>query len=224
MIKSNFTNWHFFFLVVLLNLITHCQKEKPKSEITDIDGNVYTSVRIGSQVWMVENLKTTKFNDGTDIPLVTDYTEWKNLRSPGFCWYDNEKEFYGSVYGGLYNWYAVNTGKLCPIGWHVPSDFEWRILTTYLMEETAFKLMETGTTHWEYNFYATNETGFTALPGGKRGYYYSDFNGIGDYGCWWTSTDTTNDEAWYRDMSGGGWVITHFLSKKAGLSVRCIKD
>ena len=100
--------------------------------VVDIDGNVYHTVTIGTQVWMVENLKTTKYNDGTAIPLVTDNTAWGALTTPGYCWYNNDSATYKNTYGALYNWYAVNTGKLAPTGWHVPTDSEWTVLTTYL--------------------------------------------------------------------------------------------
>jgi len=99
--------------------------------ITDIDGNYYTTVTIGTQVWMVENLKTTKYNDGTGIPLVTDNTVWCNLSTPGYCWYNNDETTYKNPYGALYNWHTVHTGKLCPSGWHVPTDSEWITLTSY---------------------------------------------------------------------------------------------
>ena len=104
--------------------------------VVDIDGNVYHTVTIGTQVWMVENLKTTRYNDGTAIPLVTDGTAWAALTTPGYCWYNNDSATYKNTYGALYNWYAVNTGKLAPTGWHVPTDSEWTVLTTYLGGES----------------------------------------------------------------------------------------
>jgi len=106
------------------------------STVTDIDGNVYHIVAIGTQVWMAENLKTTKYNDGTFIPLVTDSTAWGNLSTPGYCWYNNDAATYKNTYGALYNWFTVNTGKLSPKGWHIPSDTEWETLITYLGGES----------------------------------------------------------------------------------------
>ena len=105
--------------LILINSCSKDEAENNPASITDKDGNVYTSVTIGTQVWMVENLKTTKYNDGTPIPNVTDNTEWSNLTTPAYCWYDNDitKK---NPYGALYNGYAVRTGKLCPTGWHVP--------------------------------------------------------------------------------------------------------
>lgn len=98
----------------------------------DVDGNVYKTVTIATQRWMAENLKTTKLNDGTSIPNVTDGKAWKNLTTPGYCWYDNDPKYYGNTYGALYNFYAVETNKLCPTGWHVPTDAEWDILIDHL--------------------------------------------------------------------------------------------
>jgi uncharacterized protein (TIGR02145 family) len=103
-------------------LIDSCKKEDEKETVSDFDGNTYNTVTIGVQVWMKENLKTTTFNDGTPISEVTDFTDWFNLTTPGYCWYDNDKEKYKETYGALYNYYAVETGKLCPTGWHVPTD------------------------------------------------------------------------------------------------------
>lgn len=197
--------------------------------VTDMDGNVYHTVTIGTQVWMKENLKTTKFNDGTSIPFVTENSSWVSLFTPGYCWYNNEVAN-KNIYGALYNWHAVNTGKICPKGWHVPTDAEWTTLTTFLGGEIVAggKLKETGTTHWnpflDPEPVTTNETGFTALPGGLRltdGKYYN----IGDLGFWWSSTDDDTTTAWIR-------AIRHWLSgtirsstaKENGFSVRCLRD
>ena len=119
---------------------------------------------------MAENLRTTKYNDGTPIPQVTDAAAWSNLMTPGYCWYNNDAAKYKETYGALYNWYTVNIGNLCPSGWHVPADTEWMVLTAHLGGEkiSGGKLKETGTLHWDKpNLRATNETGFTALPGGR---------------------------------------------------------
>lgn len=126
------TNFNLLLLSVIIGFFLICCKKNEESiGITDIEGNVYTSVKIGTQTWMVENLKTTKYNDGTSIPLVTDNAVWKSSLSPAYCWYDNDisnKE----PYGALYNWFAVNTGKLCPSGWHVPTIDEWSVLEQFL--------------------------------------------------------------------------------------------
>lgn len=202
--------------------------------VTDKDGNVYNTVYIGDQVWMKENLKTTKYNDNTPIPNVTGALEWSQLTTGAYCWYSN-KESNKEVYGGLYNWYAVNTGKLCPTGWHVPSDEEWHELATFLdpgavmgfTESTSAggKLKETGTTHWTSpNTDATNTTNFNALPGGYRN-FDGVFNGVNGNANFRTSTVFDAGFSWYRYLnyqSGGLYRTTG--NKEGGFSVRCIMD
>jgi uncharacterized protein (TIGR02145 family) len=191
--------------------------------ITDLDGNVYNTLRIGTQIWMKENLKTTKYNDGTGIPLVTDNTAWSNLTTPGYCWFNNDVGF-KATYGALYNWYVVSTGKLCPSGWHVPTDAEWTTLTTYLGGESVAggKLKEAGLAHWTSpNTGATNEAGFTALPGGSR-FFDGVFTSIGDIGWWWSSIEATVN-AWCRGMSNFESQVTKTTyHKRDGFSVRCL--
>ena len=193
--------------------------------VKDIDGNVYKTVTIGTQTWMSENLKTTKLSDGTPIPLVSVYDEWQVLSTPGYSWYENNATSKNS-YGALYNWYTVTTGKLCPAGWHVPADAEWTTLTNYFGTEdiAGGKLKEKGTTHWqEPNEGATNEGGFTALPGGNRG-FNGAFGDLGDFGYWWSSTGSNTTEAWYRNIGyPGSWVRRlSFGNKHSGFSVRCV--
>jgi uncharacterized protein (TIGR02145 family) len=194
------------------------------STVTDIDGNVYQTVTIGTQVWMVENLKTTRFNDGNPIPLVTA-NSWAALLTPGYCWYDDSAS-YGITYGALYNWYAVNTGNLAPTGWHAPTDSEWTVLTTYLggLTVAGGKLKETGSSHWiSPNLGATNETGFSALPGG---FHNSDgtFSAIEGNGYWWSSTASSGSNAWDRDLNySSAGVYPHEYNRGHGFSVRCIK-
>jgi uncharacterized protein (TIGR02145 family) len=197
--------------------------------VTDIDGNVYHTVTIGTQVWMVENLKTTKFNDGTSISNVTDNTTWNNLTTPGYCWYNNDPS-YKNPYGALYNWYSVNTGKLAPTGWHVPTDAEWSTLITFLGGENVAsgKLKEAGTSHWLYpNLDVTNETGFTAIPGG---YHYGfntidTFLGMGAYANWWSSTSNGPVSAFYYGLYYANNYFRQYSNVlSCGSSVRCLKD
>jgi uncharacterized protein (TIGR02145 family) len=196
-------------------------------QLKDADGNVYTYVTIGTQVWMVENLKTTKYNDGTAIPNITDKTDWDALITPGYCWYNNNASTYKATYGAMYNWYAVNTGKLCPVGWHVPTHVEWQILETYLggSSVAGSKLKESGITHWKSpNTGATNETGFTALPGGRRSREYG-FDAIEDFGNWWSSSASSDVDAFARMMRYDNSSFPMWFSFKwNGLSVRCLKD
>lgn len=207
------------------------------TECKDGDNINYPVVVIGTQTWMAENLKTTKYNDGTPIPLITVDLTWAAATTGAYSDYSNTPSN-STTYGRLYNWYSVdnnadtkvasNGGKnVCPVGWHVPSDAEWTTLTTDLggISVAGGKLKETGTTHWaSSNTGATNETGFTTLPGGER-----EFDGtfwlIGFNGYWWSSTQSSTSEAWYRVIYySGSSVGRNSNGKQAGLSVRCLRD
>jgi uncharacterized protein (TIGR02145 family) len=205
--------------------------------VTDIEGNIYNTVTIGTQTWMAENLKTTKYNDGTAIPNVTVDATWAALTTGAYSDYSNTPAN-STTYGRLYNWYAVdnnaatkmasNGGKnVCPTSWHIPTDAEWTTLTTYLGGESIAggKLKETGTTHWlSPNMGATNETGFSALPGGFRNDLGACYN-IGTYVLWWSSTEYSNTSAGYRLINyDSASVISGSFNKRSGFSVRCIRD
>ena len=204
------------------------------SPCTDTDGNNYQVVQIGSQLWMAENLKTTKYNDGTVIPNVTDGTEWAALKTPAWCWYNNNIRN-KDLYGALYNWYVVKTGKLCPEGWHVPSDDEWHQMVLFhdpnadlsLAESdiAGGKLKEEGTLHWSSpNTGATNETGFTALPGGNRR-YDGFFSGPRGNGNWRTSSEYDDNQVWYRYIFYySGYIYRNITNMQAGYSIRCVSD
>jgi uncharacterized protein (TIGR02145 family) len=194
--------------------------------VSDVDGNTYKTIAIGAQVWMAENLRTTKYNDGTNIPLVADSANWRRLITPGYCWYDNDKN-YKRPYGALYNWLTVDTGKLCPTGWSVPSDDQWTELTTFLGGENiaAARLKESGTTHWTSpNLGALDSYGFAALPAGARG-AQSVFGLMGNDGNWWTSTEDATGTAWARTMRNNQIAVGRNAgNKRSGYSIRCIKD
>ncbi len=200
------------------------------STVSDIDGNVYKTIQIGTQTWMAENLKTTKYNDGTPIPNVTDLSAWDTLASPGYCWCLNNASTYKAVYGALYNWDAANMTKLCPAGWHVPSSDELNTLVTYLggVDVAGGKLKETGTTHWNSpNGDASNESGFTGLPGAERDITNDFGNGtwIGTFGNWWSTTYA--DPVSHYDLElnwddGSAWLGG--MPNGEGLSVRCIQN
>ncbi|HPS71855.1 MAG TPA: FISUMP domain-containing protein [Bacteroidales bacterium] len=191
------------------------------------DGRNYKMITIGTQTWMAENLNTIKYNDGTDIPQVTNPSSWNYIETPAYCWYENNQELFGETYGPLYNWYSVNTGKLCPLGWHVPSDSEWSTLVNYCGGDqiAGNKLKEIKNFHWSYpNTGADNESGFTALPGGFRD-YNGDFITVNLLGYWWCSSEGGDWCAWYRYMHKDfSNVIRVNENKKRGLSVRCVKD
>jgi len=210
----------------------------------DADGNIYSIVRLGSQVWMGENLKTTKFKDGTAIPLVTDNTVWSNLTAPGYCWYSNNSAN-KDTYGALYNWYTVNTGNLCPAGWHVPIDADWATLENFLIANgynydgttTGNKIAKAlaSTALWTSSSITgavgntdypakRNATGFTALPSGIRDITGS-FNWIGNVGYWWSATELDVTDAWYfRLQFDYDGVTRYYFFKVDGQSVRCLKD
>jgi uncharacterized protein (TIGR02145 family) len=212
--------------VLLMFTIINVSNAQETVTAKDPDGNIYKTIKIGNQTWMSENLKTTKFNDGTAIPLVIDNAAWLGLNAPAYCWYDNDST-YKNTYGALYNGYAVNTGKLCPAGWHVSSDAEWSGLITYLGGENVAggKLKEKGTTHWSStNPGATNESGFTALPGGSR-YSNGFFFTIKNLGYWWTSIEGKTLNGWYRSIYNRNSVVSrNYYDLTNGFSVRCLKD
>jgi uncharacterized protein (TIGR02145 family) len=225
----------YIFLKISLKIITitfvtmvFSSALQAQETVTDIDGNVYHTVTIGTQVWMKENLKTTRYNDGATIPEVKDSVAWVAITTtPAYCWYNNDSAAYKATYGALYNWYTVNTNKLCPVGWHVPTDTEWITLTTYLGGDSIAggKLKETGLTHWSTpNLGADNTTGFTALPGGWL-FSFGIFKCIGINGLWWSSSDDGLGGAWINEMDYNySDVYRHNIGKKNGVSVRCLKD
>ncbi len=186
----------------------------------------YKTVYINGKEWLAENLLTTAYNDGTAIPNVTEKAAWAGLSTGAYCWHSNDINN-KSTYGALYNWHAVNSGKLAPTGWHVPTDAEWTALTDYLggLDVAGGKLKETGTTHWNStNNGATNETGFTALPGGSRSHTGAFFS-IGEHGDWWSTTEFDTQNAWIRRLSYNYRNVQRYsYSKGYGYSVRCVRD
>jgi len=201
----------------------------------DADGYAYNTVIIGTQEWMAENLKTTKYNDGTAIPFVN--TNWSTQTVGSYYYYNNDISN-RTTYGALYNWYAVdnndatkvasNGGKnICPVGWHVPTGAEWTTLTDYLggLSVAGDKLKETGTIHWISNSAATNISGFTALPGGSRSWDGGFKGDIGSYGYWWSTSPVDSDAANYLVMySYFSYAQSGEAIKTFGFSVRCVKD
>jgi uncharacterized protein (TIGR02145 family) len=211
-----------FQIVVAIN-------DKP---VKDVDGNVYKTVTIGTQTWMSENLKTTKFSDGTPIPHVENTSEMRTLKSGAYSVYEN-KLGNSDVYGKLYNFYAVaDPRNICPQSWHVPTDAEWQKLIDYLGgdNKAGGKMKEAGNTHWGVNNGGTNESGFSALPGGHR--YPNNvgddnsYNWIGVRTWFWSSTKSGNQGASrYRELQDiGTVVIRDQMGNECGFSVRCLKD
>lgn len=206
----------------------------PITSVTDIDGNTYPVVQICSQIWMAKNLNVGKYRNGDVIPQVQDPTQWANLTTGAWCYYANQTAN-GTVYGKLYNWYAVNDSRgLAPTGWHVSTNPEWNILETCAggFSNAGHNLREAGTTHWQpTNANATNSVGFTALPGGWRNSGgITDFEKITQWGTWWTSSGSVTDPNFKINR-----LLTYFQSYigynegigtdlRSGYSVRCVKD
>ena len=204
--------------------------------VADVDGNVYQTVKIGTQVWMAENLKTTKYNDDSAIPNVTDATEWTGMTTPAYCWANNDEVTYKPLYGALYNWYAVETGNVCPTGWHVPTDAEFITLEMSLgMSEvdasgTEWRGTDQGkqmknTTGWPEGHNGTNTSGLMALPAGYRAYATGIYEGLGLITYWWTATTLDDNIATYRRLDADNdMVYRSGTYKQAGKSIRCVKD
>ncbi|MFN8236875.1 MAG: FISUMP domain-containing protein [Chitinophagales bacterium] len=194
------------------------------STVTDIDGNVYRTVRIGTQVWMAENLKTTRYNDGTAIPTGLSNSAWQNTTSGAYSVYNNDAAN-NTTYGKLYNWYAVNTGKLAPAGWHVPTNAEWNMLITYLGGDVAGGKLKSTTLWNSPNTGATNSSGFAGLPGGERR-FEGTYDYIGESGYWWSSTYYVSGYAWFCRLDDDDSSVYRDSDANmiVGQSVRCVKD
>jgi uncharacterized protein (TIGR02145 family) len=216
--------------------------------VTDIDGNVYKTIQIGNQEWMAENLRTTKYNDGTAIPHVADSASWIALAAPGYCYHNNTTDA-DSIrkFGALYNWYVVETNKLAPAGWHVPTDAEWTTLENFLIDsgynwdgtKTGNKIAKAlaAETDWHTDpgsgaigndLTKNNKSGFSALPGACRNYGLvsgSSFPSLGYNGYWWSATQFDAWNAYTRQLcSGLGDLRRYSFDNCGGLSVRLVKD
>jgi uncharacterized protein (TIGR02145 family) len=196
-------------------------------QITDIQGNLYRTVHIGKQQWMVDNLKTQKFSDNRELHHITNLNLWFSTDQPSYCSYQNEPDSVG-IYGYLYNWHAVNSGKLCPEGWEVPTRGDWMDLVKFLSgpEKAGGKLKDEGTDHWASpNLNATNESKFGLLPGGYNFKNPNSFGNMNANGFWWTATEfgDNNAYAYVLFYNNGTIVETSDYIKEQGLSVCCIK-
>jgi len=224
--KSNKLAYRVLLFTFLISAFSCQDSDKTPSKITDFDGNIYSVIKTGDQFWMGENLRTTHLNDGMAIPLVTDPESWMDLSSAGYCWYDNDgsnKE----IYGALYNAYAIDSGKLCPAGWHVPSKEEWQQLITFLGDTMVVgsMLKEAGTDHWSQpNKGADNSSGFGATGAGIR-YFEGTFSSMLDYSAIWSVTETNSGDQWFMGLYYGNTTVTLDHRRKTyGFSVRCIMD
>ena len=203
--------------------------------LSDIDGNIYKTIQVGSQIWMAENLKTIRFNDASSITNVTSAYNWTRMTTPAYCWYSNDSASYKPSNGALYNWYAVNTNKLCPNGWHIPTKEEWTALFDNLggKDLAAGKIQEKGTNHWQsQGSDVSNSSGFTALPCGYRNDGLTDgvFGELGRGASWYSSTfDTSFSKSFAVSLfisvySGPRLGIDYVNYSTQGKSIRCIKD
>ena len=229
-------------LAVIILFITSCTTVNEPvmgDNVTDLDGNVYHTVIIGTQTWMVENLKTTHYNDTTSISLVEDSAEWVNRITPAYCWYNNDSTSYKEKYGALYNWYSIDSGKLAPKGWHIPTEADWTTLENYVsryysLSAGSIAKILAATTHWKsslgsstvgYDFAKNNSSGFSALPGGRRINNAYLFSKVDSIGTWWSSTSKTDSTALTLTLHyNQSTVERNNYKKKSGLSIRCIKD
>ena len=221
------------FLILIQSLIVSCENEEISGDfVTDIDGNKYEIVSIGNQTWMAENLATTRLNDGTPLENISGDSEWSLHNKPAHCWYENNKELcLDDNSGALYNWHTVETGKLCPDGWHVPSKEEWIELVEFVggMEEVenALKAAE----GWSDGENGSNTFGFNVIPAGVRVDYGSnDFDFKGSHTSFWSTTKSEDkgDPNLRYDfasrISFANYVYFNYSSWRCGLSIRCVKD
>jgi len=217
-------------MILTVMLILSCSNT---GTVTDIDGNVYQTIIIGDQEWMTENLKVTHYRNGDQIPNVTNNSTWAGLSTGAYCVYDNMPAN-ADTYGNLYNWYAVDDARnIAPEGWHVPTDEEWQILAEFLGGSSVAvgKMKSTGTIEggdglwYEPNTGATNESGFTALPGGYRLNFNGSFYTMSTHGYLWFSTEYNSVSAWHRFLSydSTNVYLSHYY-KRSGFSVRCVRD
>ena len=233
--KIKNTVYQISLICIIITLISLCTRVDDNN-VKDIDGNVYKTVIIGQYRWMAENLKTTKYNDGAEIPNIKEQNTWIRLNNGAYSWYNNNESF-ADTFGLLYNWYAVNTGKLCPDGWRIPTDAEWKNLEGYVdtkygigdsfWNRSGLRGYDAGQrlkaiSGWRPGVTGTDNYGFAALPGGE---HLSCFFAAGRSGFWWTSSEASEASAYYRNMIYSFETVardTH--PKRMGFSVRCIKD
>jgi uncharacterized protein (TIGR02145 family) len=214
---------------LVLTITEGCKKDSKvdytgqKGTVTDIDGNIYQTIGIGTQIWMAENLKVTRYRNGDYIPNITKQTKWDSLTTGAYCWYGNNTTN-KAIYGALYNWYAViDSRNISPVGWHVPSDADWTTLTNYLGGAVVACEKMMSDTVWDCHYY-NNSSGFTALPGGYRergvGFYY-----ICVEARFWSSSQFSERDAWCRGLASFYLYVKQFNSFKIdGYSVRCLKN
>jgi uncharacterized protein (TIGR02145 family) len=239
--KNSLTSLNLVLILIASSLIS-CKKDpvtpttttpttptnsgNSSTSVTDVDGNKYAAVKIGNQNWMKFNLKVSKLNDGTNIPEIKPNDQWGQATTAGFSYYDNNNSN-DSIYGKLYNWYAVNTGKVCPTGWRVPTLEDWEKLSVFLGGDSISggKLKYLNNNNWSNpTTQATNSSGFTALPGGMR-WYNGSFGSKTGMGNWWAQNEMTSNTAAHIILINYSDMFSKSENfKKAGMSIRCIEN
>jgi len=236
----------FLFMLVL----SACKKETlgpqplpgaPPSTltVTDVDGHVYRTVVIGEQVWMAEDLRTSRYRDGSPVAHVTSDAAWPNTSSGAWCFYENNSDL-GATYGKLYNWYAASDARICPQGWHVPTDADWQRMEAALgvpanelalpgwrgVEQNIGGHMKAAVLWEDPNTSASNESGFHGLPGGARNFHGNgNFSSLGRLGHWWSASDAGTGNAWAHTLHNNNAGIARFsLFERNGSCVRCVMD
>lgn len=229
-------------IVFFIQILASSYAQQNSDTVSDIDGNIYHAIKIGNQIWLLENLKTTKYRNGKPIPNINDST-WCSLKTGGYCNYNNDST-YSQIFGRLYNWYAVNdSGNIAPAGYHVATRNDWLQLIAYVSENDLWGeriagkfLKEKGKSNWGNKNKSSNKFGFTALPAGERSCFQAVFAGIKSWGSWWTSSEYTEyppeEKSDYKGLMSWSFTINQFSPslvssgsyKTVGMSVRCVKD
>ena len=226
--------------IILLLLAFYYTNAHSQNKIIGVDGNTYNTIKIGDQIWMKENLKVRSYRNGDTIPTNLSDSTWSNTKSGAYTIYNNDIKM-DSIFGKLYNWYTISDPRgLCPIGWHVPSDDEWKTLELFLgllekdykksgrrgeKQNIAGKMKSVNNGYWKHSYNGeTNESGFSGLPGGVKN--TKKFFGLGESGTWWTSTtmSPTTPYSWYRLLDHLKRPYRDVNPNNHGFSVRCMKD
>lgn len=219
-----------YFISVIIFIVFSSCSEDPKSSndfidtVTDIDGNVYKAIKIGTQIWMAENLKVTHYRNGNVIPNIQDSTIWAGYSMGAFCIYNNDIGNL-NLYGNLYNWYAVSDSQnIAPEGWHIASDTEWQLLSDFLGGDSVAGFYIKSDNGWFNNGNGANNSSFSAFPGGYRT-GHGNYQNIGINARFWSSTINDQIRAWHRRLAYDNSILERrFGGMKGGYSVRCVKD
>lgn len=228
----------FYFSILFVTGCNPVVKPIIGGTLIDVDGNIYNTITIGKQTWMIENLKVRHLNDSSAISLVSDSAAWRKRKAPAYCWYKNDSNAYNAKFGVLYNWYAVNTGKLAPIGWHIPTSEELLTLEksvsqlnnvsgslAKILASKNFWISCNTTSTIGNNPNSNNSSGFTAIPGGWRFNESTSFSKIDSLGVWWSTSAVSDSTSYSWSLMNTLSTVQHAPCENwAGLSIRCVKD